>query len=92
LACGIPLVSAPWSDSEGLFHAGVDYLAAANGAEMQRHLKMLLADGAAAAAIAAQGRATVLARHTCAHRVDELMAICSELGLDTRKELVEANA
>jgi hypothetical protein len=27
---------------------------------------------------------TVRARHTCAHRVDELLAICAELGIDTR--------
>ena len=28
LACGIPLVCAPWQDSEGLFHPGQDYLVA----------------------------------------------------------------
>src|SRR5690606_5640036 len=27
LACGIPLVCAPWSDTENLFHRGRDYLA-----------------------------------------------------------------
>ena len=26
LACGIPLVSAPWDDCEGLFQPGRDYL------------------------------------------------------------------
>ena len=31
LACGIPLVSAPWEDCEGLFEPGRDYLRAANG-------------------------------------------------------------
>ncbi len=30
LACGIPLVSAPWQDSEGLFRPGEDYLVAAD--------------------------------------------------------------
>ena len=34
LACGIPLVSAPWRDAEGLFHAG-DYAVAATPAEMR---------------------------------------------------------
>ena len=29
--------------------------------------------------LAARGRATVAARHTCAHRVDELLGICSRL-------------
>ena len=44
LACGIPLVSAPWDDCEGLFTAGDDYLVAQNGAEMRRHLADLRAD------------------------------------------------
>ena len=46
LACGIPLVSAPWDDCEGLFTAGDDYLVAQNGAEMRRHLAALRADSA----------------------------------------------
>jgi spore maturation protein CgeB len=34
-----------------------------------------------ARALADHGRQTILARHTCAHRVDELLAICNELDL-----------
>jgi spore maturation protein CgeB len=48
LACGIPLISAPWQDAEGLFSPG-------------------------------RGRNTITARHTCAHRTDELLRICREL-------------
>jgi spore maturation protein CgeB len=73
LACGIPLVCAPWNDAEGLFTPGEDYLVARDGAEMKRHLRAVLADDALARALAERGRATVLARHTCAHRVDELL-------------------
>ena len=79
LACGIPLVSAPWDDTEALFTAGKDFLFARDGAEMQRHLRMLLNEPDLARGMAAHGRATVLARHTCAHRVDELLAIHDEL-------------
>jgi spore maturation protein CgeB len=79
LACGIPLVSAPWEDSEGLFRAGTDYLVALNGAEVCEQLSALLADGPAGRAMAARGRETILARHTCAHRVDELLAIVRSL-------------
>jgi spore maturation protein CgeB len=79
LACGIALVSAPWSDIEGLFRPGDDYLVAADGSAMHRHLRALRADPAFAASVAARGRARVLARHSCAHRVDELLAICREL-------------
>ena len=82
LACGIPLVSAPWDDVEGLFTPGEDFLIAQDGQEMQRHLRTLLNEPEQAEALAAHGRATVLARHTCAHRVDELLAICEELGVE----------
>ncbi len=34
LACGIPLVCAPWTDEEGLFTAGSDFLVARDGDEM----------------------------------------------------------
>ncbi|MGB8167921.1 MAG: glycosyltransferase [Chthoniobacteraceae bacterium] len=76
LACGIPLISTPWEDAEGLFTPGRDYLVAHDEREMQKHLKALLADKAMARELAEHGRRTILARHTCAHRVDELLAIC----------------
>ena len=90
LACGIPLVSAPWDDCEGLFTAGDDYLVAQNGAEMRRHLADLRANSALRADLAAHGRATVVARHSCAHRVDELLAICSALGRDLAEPALAA--
>jgi spore maturation protein CgeB len=81
LACGIPLISAPWEDTEALFSPGDDFLVARNGREMERHLRALLHDPALARALAANGLQAIQARHTCAHRVDELMEICLELGL-----------
>ncbi len=80
LACGIPLVSAPWDDAEHLFRPGSDYLVARNGAEMRRHLAALRDDRAFAREVADCGRATIEARHTCVHRVDELLAILAGLG------------
>ncbi len=79
LACGIPLVSAPWDDAEGLFKPGEDFLMARDGEEMRRHLAILNADPACAAALAAHGLATIRARHSCAHRVDELFGILDRL-------------
>jgi spore maturation protein CgeB len=79
LACGVPLVCAPWDDAEGLFTPGRDYLVARSGAEMQRHVRDLLSDPVWALEQAAHGRKTILARHTCAHRVDELLGIVREL-------------
>ncbi len=78
LACGIPLISAPWDDVEHLFTAGEDFLCARDGAEMRRHLQAVLHEPELAASLARHGRATILRRHTCAHRVDELLAILAE--------------
>ena len=79
LACGIPLASAPWDDTDGLFRPGTDYLVARNGAEMGRHLAALRDDPALRAELAREGLATITARHTCAHRVDELLSIVATL-------------
>ncbi|HYC31838.1 MAG TPA: glycosyltransferase [Gemmatimonadales bacterium] len=78
LACGIPLVSAPWDDAEALFGPD-DFLMARDGPDMRRLLRDLLAEPEAARAMAERGLRTVLARHTCAHRVDQLLAVHREL-------------
>ncbi|MGD9765039.1 MAG: glycosyltransferase [Candidatus Binatia bacterium] len=79
LACGIPLICSRWEDREQLFTPGRDFLVAADGDEMRRHLDHLLAHPAEAAALARHGRVTVLSRHTCVHRVDELLALSRRL-------------
>ena len=79
LACGIPLISAPWEDSEGLFRPQVDYLMAHEGREMQAHLRCVSNDPALAASLRESGLETIRARHTCAHRVDELLGIVAGL-------------
>lgn len=84
MACGIPLVSAPWDDVEGLFTPGCDYWLAHDGPEMRRNVKTLLAKPAVAKRLAEHGLSTILARHTCRHRVDQLMEICRHLGLNGR--------
>jgi spore maturation protein CgeB len=80
LACGIPLVSAPWEDSELLFRAGIDYLVASSGEEMRRHLRDVLNDPSLSASLADSGRRTVLERHTCGHRAVQLLEIARDLG------------
>ena len=79
LACGVPLVAARFRDDEGLFTPGVDFLSVETGREMTRALRALLSSPERATAMAERGLETVLARHTCAHRVDELLAIHAEL-------------
>ncbi|MHA6766246.1 CgeB family protein [Sphingobium ummariense] len=79
LACGIPLASAPWDDCEGLFRGGEDYLIARNGREMAAHLRALAADPDLRASLARCGLETIKARHSCVHRVDELLAVIAGL-------------
>ncbi|WP_174291735.1 CgeB family protein [Sphingomonas bacterium] len=81
LACGIPLVSAPWDDAEELFRQGEDYLVAADGDAMTRHLSALRDDADLRAELVASGLDTIRTRHTCAYRVDELLAIVDTLGI-----------
>jgi spore maturation protein CgeB len=80
LACGIPLVSAPWPDVESLFRPGADFLFARDGAGMTGHLRDITGDPALAGSLAASGLETIRARHTCRHRVDELFGILAECG------------
>ncbi len=75
LACGLPLVCAVWDDTDGLFQSGVDYGLARDGDEMTGWLRVLLNNPEMANWMARHGRATVLQRHTCAHRVDQLLSL-----------------
>ncbi|WP_263385646.1 CgeB family protein [Granulicella arctica] len=78
LACGVPLLSAPWQDCEELFRPG-DFTMVQGGAEMLSAMGTLLKHPEIAEAQSARGLETVLARHTCAHRAQQLMEICEEL-------------
>ncbi|HKO57462.1 MAG TPA: glycosyltransferase [Thermoanaerobaculia bacterium] len=80
LACAIPLISAPWDDAEGLFTPGEDFLVARNGAEMRRLMRGVLQGRYLAHCLAENGLRTILRRHTCAHRLSELMRIIETTG------------
>jgi spore maturation protein CgeB len=43
---------------------------------MIQHLRSILGNSKFADALSAHGLQTIQQRHTCAHRVDELLAIC----------------
>jgi spore maturation protein CgeB len=79
LACGIPLICSPWADTESLFRSEKDFLLAHNGDEMRQFLLDVLNDPSLAEELATNGLATIRERHTCAHRVDELLGIYREL-------------
>jgi spore maturation protein CgeB len=87
LACGIPLLCSPWADIECLFRSGKDFLLAHNGEELRKLLLDVLNDRTLAEELAINGLATILERHTCAHRVDELLAIYGELTLIGERQM-----
>jgi spore maturation protein CgeB len=78
LACGIPLLSAPWSDEECLFRKG-DFCMVENGADMQACMAAMLSSPSRAEEQAQRGLETVRARHTCRHRAQELTEFCEDL-------------
>jgi spore maturation protein CgeB len=79
LACGIPLLCAPWSDTEGLFTPGEDLIFAESGAEMKLKLRDLMGDEKARASLAENGLRTITGLHTCTHRVAELYKIYDDI-------------
>ncbi|MHC2337689.1 CgeB family protein [Bradyrhizobium sp. USDA 4454] len=78
LACGIPLVSAPWSDLEGLFPENA-YLRAGNSEQMRTALQALLHDPELANATVSSGLGVIAERHTCRHRVLQLLDIVEQI-------------
>jgi spore maturation protein CgeB len=79
LACGTPLVTTPWSDVEHLFAPGA-YVTARSEQEMVKVLARLRDDPEFSGELAAAGRRTIVERHTCRHRLNELDAILAGLG------------
>lgn len=86
MACGIPLISSPWKDEEGLFSPGKDFLMAKDGQEMKELMKKLLTDTDFALSMALRGYKTILKKHTCAKRADELETIIEQLEINTKGE------
>jgi spore maturation protein CgeB len=79
LACGSPVLCTPWHDGEHLFRAGQDYLCVNSGAEVKTKTQRLLRDESARHQIGANGRESILHKHTCAHRASQLVDICEGL-------------
>jgi spore maturation protein CgeB len=90
LSCGIPLISAPWEDREHLFRVGTDFLMARNASQARALLSDVLHDDELARSLIRNGLETITSRHTCKHRVDELLSIYNTLSQRPAQELVEA--
>jgi spore maturation protein CgeB len=79
LACGIPLLCAPWRDSEGLFRAGQDYLVASDASEMRDRMDAVVNDAELRRSLVESGLQSIRARHTCTHRANQLLSIVASL-------------
>jgi spore maturation protein CgeB len=79
LACGVPVVTAPWDECEQMFTPEVDLLVAHDGTEVERRM-VALRDPEFARFMGVNGYQAVVSRHTCEHRAQELLRICHELG------------
>ncbi|MFL6721348.1 MAG: glycosyltransferase [Sphingomonas sp.] len=92
LACGIPLISAPWDDCEHLFRVDQDFLMVRDGVEMARALNDVKSDPDLRDMLARNGLETIQARHTCAHRTDELLRIAERLRAPVLERVLESAA
>ena len=79
MACGIPLISAPWDDVEGLFNTGRDYVVANTKTEMIKQIERLLSNNGGVSEQTGHALNTIEQRHTCRHRIDELYNICEQI-------------
>lgn len=84
LACGIPLVCAPWTDTESLFRTD-DFVMARTSEEMVAALRMLKNEPAARHYFARRGLETIRRRHTCSHRAAELLRIVRSIAGDEQR-------
>ncbi|HEX2923425.1 MAG TPA: glycosyltransferase [Chloroflexota bacterium] len=79
LACGVPLISAGWRDDTGLFQTGKDFIVVDSPVQMTEAIHWLASDDDAREKVGNQGRATVLARHSCRHRAQELVDVVERI-------------
>ena len=87
LACGIPLISTPWKDSEYLF-AEDNFLWATSGDEMTELMKGLKGNDGLRNQLKENGLRTIEQKHTCRHRVEQLMEICKELQVENASVII----
>lgn len=92
MACGIALISAPWHDSENLFNPGKDFLVARNTGEMKKHLHDVINDADLSRSLTDHALNTIKTKHTCAHRVDQLLNILETLNATSEERLIARSA
>lgn len=84
MASGIPVVSAGWHDTAGLFGSPAPFLVAESSRDMASRLDAVLTRPSLRAEMARRGLREIEARHTCGHRVNELLQIVRAITGDSR--------
>jgi len=79
MACGIPLITTQWHDTEQLFRGGRDYLMAESPEQMRRHIRELTASEQMRRDLAGSALETIRLRHHCDLRAEQLEQICERL-------------
>jgi len=78
VACGIPVITKSWINTEGMLTPGRDYLQAADSYEMKHYILEMM-NSTLKEVISDQGVKTIAAKHTCKHRSKELNIILQKL-------------
>lgn len=84
MACGLPVVAAGWHDTVGLFASPAPFLVAESSTDMASCLDAVLTRPSLRAELARRGLREIQARHTCGHRVHELLQIVRAITGDSR--------
>jgi spore maturation protein CgeB len=79
MACGIPLITTRWRDTEQLFREGKDYLMAKSPGQMRRLIQSLIASKNRRQELAGRALETIRRRHQCDLRAGQLEDICGTL-------------
>lgn len=90
LACGIPLIFSPWNDAEHLFTEGKDYIMVKDGDAMTNWLAEILKSSHLSKSLAENGRRTILEKHTCNIRAEELEKIIEAIPNPKKSKIEKA--
>jgi len=77
LATGACLISLPWDDTDHLFRPE-DFAVARSPQEMRELIAWLCISDSAREGYGERGRQTILQRHTCGHRADQLLELLQQ--------------
>ncbi len=79
MACGIPLITTRWRDTERLFREGQDYLMAQSPGQMRRLIRSLVGSKNRRQELAGRALETIRRRHHCDLRAEQLEDVCRTL-------------